>query len=140
MNKRNSIILFLGIFALACGLIVWATNSPIVDDYYWVHNRDTESNLALAFTISLRTNHPAAYDIVDPSLKPRLDEWMNVHQSKKCTRKASTVLGGLGTKAGKMVIFSCRGENNKRIKITVDNIVIKDMKVIDWGEVIEEYD
>lgn len=137
MKKRNSIILLLAVFTFACGLIVWAINSPIVDDYFWIYSRDTEYDLALAFTIALRTNHPAAYDMVDPSLKPRLDEWMNVHQSKKCIRKASTVLGGSGTKEGYMVIFDCYGENNKWVSISVDNIVIKDMKVIDWGEVVE---
>jgi hypothetical protein len=102
-----------------------------------IHSRGTTSDLAIAFAVSLRNNDPAAYDMIDPILKPRLDNWMNVHRGKKCTNWADTVLGGKGTKQGYMVILDCFGEN-KWLSFTVDNIVIKDMKVIDWGEVREE--
>jgi hypothetical protein len=125
----------LGIVSVCC-LGLWALNAPLVDDYYWIHRRDTESHLAFAFTIALRTNHPSVYDMADPSLKARLDEWMNVHEGKRCTRKANTVLSGAGTKEGYMVVFDCFGQDHW-ISFTIDNIVIQDMKIVDWGEVSE---
>jgi hypothetical protein len=141
LNDRAKIFLQLLLSVLVivsiCGLGLWALSSPLVDDYYWIHRRDTEAHLALAFTIALRTNHPSAYDMIDSSLEPRLDEWMSVHKGKRCTRQANTVLIGGGTTEGYKVVFSCFGQNNW-LDIEVDNIVIKDMKVVDWGDVSEE--
>ena len=134
-SKNFLVLLFVVIFA--CGLALWAESSPIVDDYKWIHDRDRELDLVRAFATALRTNHPAAYDMIIPSLKPRLDEWMNVHQSEKCAYQADVFFVGSGTKEGHRVDFGCYGEN-KWLSFEVDNIVIKDMKVIDWGEVREE--
>ncbi len=93
--------------------------------------------MTAAFATALRINHPAAYDMIDPTLKPRLDEWMNTHQSKKCKHIPYFFMGGTGTKQGSRTDLSCFGYNG-RIDFDVDNIVIKDMKVIDWGEVTED--
>ncbi len=71
-KKRTVILLFFGICVLSCGLLIWALTSPAVDDYYWIHKRGTEAELA--FAIALRTNHPAAYEMIDPGLRPRLAE------------------------------------------------------------------
>ncbi len=136
-KKRTVILLFFGICVLSCGLLIWALNSPAADDYYWIHKRGTEDELAFAFTIALRTNHPAAYEMIDPGLRPRLDEWMNTHQAQKCTSKANTTLSGSGTKEGFLVAFGCFGDK-RAYAIFVDNILIQDMRVADWGEIEEE--
>jgi hypothetical protein len=65
---------------------------------------------------------------------------MRVHQGKKCVRKADTVLTGSGTKEGYMIVFDCYGKNNKWLYFMVDNIIIRDMKVINWGDIVEEFD
>ena len=138
MKKSTKIVLLLLlVIVFACGLKFWADNSPLVDDYEWIHDRDRELDLVRAFATALRINHPAAYEMIYPRLKPRLDEWMNVHQIGKCAYQADVFFIGSGTKEGHRVDFGCYGEN-KWLSFEVDNVVIKDMKVIDWGEVKEE--
>ena len=83
--------------------------------------------------------HPAAYDMIDSSLKPRLDEWMNTHQSKNCKEIPHYSSIEPGTRRGSKVVSNCLG-NNEWIDFSVDNIVIKDMKVMDWGKVTEAVD
>lgn len=138
MNFRKMLpILLLIVFVLVYGLVAWAPNSPLVQDYLLIHCCRTASDLAIAFAVSLRNNDPAAYEMIDPSLEPRLDDWMNVHRGKRCTNLADTVLGGKGTKEGYRVVLDCFGEN-RWLTFKIDNIVINDMKVIDWGDVREE--
>jgi hypothetical protein len=132
----NLVLLFLLVVVFTCSLSIWAQYSPVVDDYIWIYDRDTEYDLVYAFATALRINHPAAYDMIDPTLEPRLDEWMNSHQSKKCKRKPNVFLNGIGTKQGSSTVLSCLGYNGT-MHFEVDDIVIKDMKVIDWGEVRE---
>jgi hypothetical protein len=120
-----------------CGLSIWVHNSPVVYEYRSIYDRDTEHDLVAAFATALRINHPAAYDMIDPTLKPRLDEWMNTHQSLKCKNIPYFFMNGFGTNQGSKSILSCFGYN-KQIRFEVDNIVVKDMKVIDWGEVTED--
>jgi len=129
-------LLFLLVVVFACGLRVWVEYSPTVFDYRVIHNRDTVYDLTAAFSTALRINHPAAYDMIDPALKPRLDEWMNTHQSKKCKNIPYFFMTGTGTKQGRRSVLSCFGYNGS-IDFEVDNIVIRDMEVIDWGEVRE---
>jgi hypothetical protein len=125
-------LILLGAAVFACGFALWAGNSPIVDDYRWIHQqRDTESDLVAAFATALRLNHPAAYDMIDPSLKPRLDKWMNIHRDQKCTYQSLSFWIGSGTREGYRVSFNCGGED-KWIYFDINNVVIRDMKVIDW--------
>jgi hypothetical protein len=137
VKKIIKIVLLLFLLVVfACGINTWVEYSPIVYDYRYIHNRDTEDELVLAFATTLRINHPAAYDMIDPSLKPRLDEWMNKHQSKKCKEIPHYFTIEPGTRRGSKVVSNCLG-NNEWIDFSVDNIVIKDMKVMEWGKVIE---
>lgn len=137
MKKSKKILLLSLLFVVfAFGVRVWIEYSPIVFDYRVIHNRDTVNDLTAAFSTALRINHSAAYDMIDPTLKPRLDEWMNSHQSKKCKNIPYFFMIGTGTKQGRKSVLSCFGHNG-RIDFEVDNIVIEDMKVVDWGEVRE---
>jgi len=138
---KNSTRIFLILFTVllfAYGLNLWIQTSPWVYDYKLIQNRDTELELVMAFATALRINHPAAYDMIDPNLKPRLDEWMNSHQRKKCVQEAVYFFVSDGSKEGKKIEFGCTTEISG-LSYEIDNIVIKDMKVIDWGEVTEEF-
>lgn len=140
MTKKSKVLLLvLGVFILTCGLFIWAVSSPTVDDYYFLFRRDTESDLAVGFTVALRMNHPAAYEMIDPDLTPRLDEWMETHQAQKCVRKAHNILSGSGTTEGYVVYFDCQTEDYPWYHFTVDDILIEDMKIIDWGRIREGY-
>lgn len=135
--KKIYLAIILGVLVFIMSVFVWAQNSPAVQDYYLIHNRDTEFDVAYAFTVALRNNDAAAYEIIDPKLTPRLDDWMDTHRGKKCTQRADTVFLGKGTEQGYKVIIDCFGER-RWLTIRVDNIAIKDMRIVDWGKVEEE--
>ena len=137
MKKSLRILLFLLIVvALACGLRFWANNSPVVGDDS-SSGLDPEIEVAFAFSVALQYNDPEAYNIINTSLKPRLDDWMSTHQSKKCNHPYDVTLIGTGTNQGRKAILGCYGFNGW-VSFEVDDIVIEDLKVIDWGEVREE--
>ena len=138
MKKIIKIVLLLVlVLVFVCGLGFWTEFSPVGYDYQWIYKRNTdEDHLVFAFATALRINHPAAYDMIDPSLKPRLDEWMNTHQSKKCEDVPYYSSIEPGTRRGTKVVSECLG-NNEWLNFSVDNIVVKDMKVMDWGKVTE---
>jgi hypothetical protein len=138
-NSVKILSLLLLVVVFACGLGIWAETSPVAYDYRTMHNPVDEYGLVFAFATALRINHRAAYDMIEPSLKPRLDEWMNTHQSKKCESTPDYFNIEPGTNQGSKSVLNCFGYNGW-IHFEVDNIVIKDMKVIDWGEVTEDGD
>ena len=135
-NTRILLLVFL-VVVFAYGLKLWADNSPIGGDEYSYATRDSEIALAFDFASSLYTNHPDAYEMIDPNLKPRLDEWMNSHKSQACIGEVTSSFIRDGTNLGKKITFSCFTETSY-LSFEVDDIVIKDLKVIDWGEVTEE--
>jgi len=136
-NRGKLLLLVLGIVAFACGLSIWAGYSPVVYDYEYIYDRDTEQDLASAFATALRINHPQAYDMIDPALKPRLDEWMNTHQRMKCKDKPEAFMVGRSTNPGWEAGLVCLGYTGPR-HFQIDSIIINDMRVVDWGEVIDE--
>ena len=139
MKKSTKILLLLlFVIVLACSISFWASGSPAVYDYRLIHNRDRDNgnprgNLLFAFATALMINHPEAYDMIDPSARPLLDEWMNTHQIQKCKNIPHVGLIESGTKTGRKVEISCFGYNGK-IDFVVDNVVIRDMKIVRWGE------
>jgi hypothetical protein len=135
MKKGIKVVLWLLLVVIfVCGFSIWAEFSPVAFDYQYIYDRDTEHDLAAAFATALRINHPAAYDMIDPALKPRLDEWMNTHQSMRCKDKPEAFMVGVGQ--GSKAVLTCLGYTGP-LFFRVDNIVIKNMKVIDWDEVRE---
>lgn len=138
MKKGIKVVLWLLLVVIFfCGFSIWAEFSPVAFDYQYIYDRDTEQELAEAFATALRINHPAAYDMIDPALKPRLDEWMNTHQSMRCKDRPEAFMVGVGTNQGREAGLVCLGYTGPR-HFKVDDIVIKDMRVVDWGEVIDE--
>jgi hypothetical protein len=134
MKKCTKILfLLLCVVVLACGLSVWAEYSPAVFDYRLIHNRDTDDDVLFAFATALRINHPAAYDMIDPRLKPRLDEWMSTHQSQRCKFVPHVTLIWPATKYGKKVEIVCYGRD-EQIDFVIDNIVVSGREVVLWGE------
>lgn len=138
MKKWRLILSLISITGLIGCTIVLALNSLVVDDYYLLRQRDTETEVAVAFTVALRKNHPSAYQMIDPLLIPRLDKWMETHQEPKCVRRDNDVLAG-GVN-GITVFYSCDTETNDWYQLSVYNIIIEDMKITNWGEIREDND
>jgi hypothetical protein len=137
MKKKVSILLLIIlVVVLAFGLKLWADNSLIAGNEYSGPTLDPAFELAFAFSDALRFHYPTAYDMIDPNLKPRLDEWMDTHQIKECEHPDDVTQISTGTNQGKKITFGCYGYNGW-LTFEVDDIVIKDLKVIDWGEVRE---
>ena len=136
-NITRRFVIVLLAFIFICGFKTWIDTSPRANDYMWIHKRDTESDLARAFVTALRINHPAAYEMIDSNLKPRLDKWMSAHLGQNCIREADVFLSGLGND-GYSAIFGCRVKD-RSLTFQVESIVINQMKVVDWGEVTEEF-
>ena len=74
---------------------------------------------------------------INSNLKPRLDKWMSAHLGQNCIREADVFLSGLGND-GYSAIFGCRVKD-RSLTFQVESIVINQMKVVDWGEVTEEF-
>ncbi len=124
------------------GISIWAVNSPLVEDYYLIYytREKSEGAFVLAFTIALRRNHPAVYQMAVPDQHPRLDQWMKTHQPQFCKRKAYLMLGGGGTVEGNQVVYACTNANPDiyDYALTIDNIIIENNLITDWGPIKEE--
>lgn len=130
------------IIILLGGLLIWAVNSPLIQDYYIMYytREKSEGAFALAFTVALRRNHPAAYQMAVPEQHPRLDKWMKTHKPQYCLRKAYLMLGGSGTVEGNQVVYACTNANPAiyDYALTIDNILIENNLITDWGPIKEE--
>ena len=140
---RRGFLLICSILILLFGTFVWAATSPTVDDYYHLYysRENSESALALAFTIALRRNHLSAYQMVVPEVHQELDDWMQTHQPQLCKSKAYLMLGGTGTNTGYQVIYGCENAKSAlwNYAFEVDDIEIEEMKIVSWGEIIEKF-
>ena len=131
MKKNIGIIILLVLAVVLVRILsIWENNKRSF------HTLFPEDDLALAFSTALQYNNPYAYDMIDPSLKPRLDAWMNSHKAKKCIGEVDYSFISSGSNIGKKVKFGCFTETSY-LSYEVDDIIIKDLKVIDWGEVRE---
>ena len=136
-KSKLFLLIFLLVVIFVFSLYIWINYSPATSEYRWkTYVPETESDLASAFAYGLSINQPVIYNWVDPGLRPRLDEWMNTHRSKKCTDEYDWFFDRLDENGDYDISFGWYGENG-HISMEIDNIVIKDMKVVDWGEVRE---
>lgn len=140
MKKKIRILSLLAtVILFTCLLFVWLNYSPTMVVYRLIHDRSTEIKLAYAFTVALSTNHPDAYDMVDPNLKSQLDQWMSTHQKKKCVNLPELFLAGSETTGLYNVYFECNDAGSgDRISLEIVKLIIRDMKVIGWGYIREE--
>ncbi len=135
--KIGKKFLLLLLVVIAYTLYIWVSYSLAAEKFRWqVYAPETESDLASAFAYALSINQPVAYSWIDPKLKPRLDTWMDTHQSKTCTDEYDWFFDRLDENGNYDISFGCYSENG-HLSMDIDNIVIEDMKVIDWGEVRE---
>jgi hypothetical protein len=98
--------------------------------------RDTPTEVGDAFTTALRLNHPAAYELTDPKLRPRVDEWMISHEVQECKRWSDWF--GIEAFEEYTSSFSCVREGGGYYIFTVVHIKVEDERVVDWERVKEE--
>ena len=142
MNKRRrTLLITFGLTVLSiliCLLLAVIATSQQFDDYFFLKRRETPRRVAVAFATALRLNHQDAYELTDPDLWPRLDEWMSMHEVQTCEERVGDVLGG-GIEVRFEVDFSCYLEGGGIYSIRVKDIILENGDtVVDWGEVTEE--
>lgn len=104
-----------------------------------LYERYSGHDIAVAFATALRLNSEVMYDVTDPSLWPKLDEWMSHHQVNECNvwDWGTQLLVGGGS-AGFDVLFSCELETGEFYTFEVHNIDVHGgFRVFGWGEIIE---
>jgi hypothetical protein len=142
MNKKRFIYTAIGVLLVA--IIVVCRNTveslrPITDEEL-LQRRETPYDVAVAFATALRLNDPLVYELADPSLHPRLDEWLALHQVRKCSRPLDEGLIDGVREPRFSISYGCFLENNQGSYIfKVNDIIISNGKIVqDWGEVSEK--
>jgi hypothetical protein len=140
MNKRLRIFIPAGLSIISLILVLWL-NATLTEEFFesgYLNDRNAPGDLATAFAIALRLNQESAYEMADPILWPRLDNWMETHEVRKCE------LRGL---LGEYLILGPEGGSDRGVEIYevffycdysfgVADIVVIDGQVVDWGEII----
>lgn len=143
------VLCIVGLVILSVGIYVWASFSPLVEDIRWINSRDNVSDLSMAFLVALKTNDPAAYEMIDPAMKDRLDEWMDTHKPVRCSQRANFIMTDtsayLNDREPKVTrpMLACFAEENGKVYnyyIEVKELYIRDMRIIDWEGLSEERD
>ncbi len=94
------------------------------------------------FAMALRLNNEKAYEMVEPTLHPRIDEWLITHEVSICIRENSEPFTGGGRmEDGFDVSFSCFTKDGGYF-FRIHDVFVKELGesfiITDWGEVIEE--
>lgn len=138
MKKIKKIIVVLFAF-LAIIVIVSYIIFPGLWPYYLPFLREeTARSVSSEFAVALRVNDPVAYELSDPSLWPRLDQWMETHEVQECEKIPDEQFSG----GGATVLFYCITLSGEYHFDVLDIIIEKredSFLVIDWGEIIEEF-
>ena len=107
-----------------------------------LYERYSGADVAVAFATALRLNSEVMYDVTDPSLWPKLDEWMSHHQAKECdvwnwdNWNDGAMIGGGAD--GFDVFFYCELETGEFYTLEVHNIDVRGgFRVFGWQEVVE---
>ncbi|GJM40344.1 MAG: hypothetical protein DHS20C20_06260 [Ardenticatenaceae bacterium] len=138
---RKIIVLSSGIFILS--VLAAQIFLPNLWAFYFPFLRErTSSDVAQDFAKALRLNEQEAYELADPQLWPRIDQWMETHRVRDCIRVPDEQFtGGGGSNGNHTVLFYCFLENGLRYEFDVYDIQIvkieESFRVIDWGEVKE---
>ena len=135
------------IIILVASLIVLAVASYIIFPGLWSYysifpKKETAFGFSARFAFALRLNDSIAYELSDPSLWPRIDQWMEEHEAQTCVRVPDEQFPGGGNKEHSDVWFYCYLEKGE-YRFNVLDIIIEEQEgnfyVVDWGEVIEEF-
>lgn len=123
----------------------WKTKDP--DTFLFLGTNyeafDSASDVAAAFALALRLNHKIAYELTDPSLHLKLDEWMANHKPRDCDEWALgdgnfLSFGNPSRLYEYDVAFTCYLHKGGLYSFNVENIVVQSLKVVSWGTVEED--
>jgi hypothetical protein len=135
-NTRKLIPILL-VFSFAFYLLFIVLPKTLSEEHFasrFLYTRDSESDVAIAFLYALRLNHEVAYEVTAPELWPRVDAWMATHRVRECDWWGLTAEHTLaGASYGEYwrydALFFCN------YRLAVNDIIVKDGVVVDWGEV-----
>ena len=110
-----------------------------------MRSRNTPYETSEAFATALRRNDPLAYELADPTLWPKIEEWMQDHKARDCERMhyEDIPTSFYTDQESKLFVSTvrhrCSLENNGGgFNYTVEDIVVTDdLMVINFGRVKE---
>lgn len=142
MYKKRFVYVAIGVLMVAIIIVCRNTVESLrpTTDEELLQRRETPYDVAVAFVTALRLNDPIAYELANPTLHTRLDEWFELHQVRRCSRPFDEELIDGIRDLRFSISYGCFLENNQGSYIfRVNNIIVSDGKTIqDWGEVSEE--
>ncbi len=127
------------------GIIFLCVLAIYINSRYWSSFVDPDYpafKFAHDFAAALRLNDSEAYNMTDPSLHPRIDEWLLSHSPRICTREFSEPFSGGGTmEEGYYISFSCQTSTGI-YNMTIPDVFVKELEtdfiITDWGYVEED--
>ena len=105
-----------------------------------ITNRQDALSTARAFIVALRLNDERAYQMAEPGLHSRLDNWMSTHpKAPKCAfyDSGSIRTSGTGIENQFNLVFNCNIANNGRYQLRVLSIVLVQGEDGEW--MVEDY-
>lgn len=110
--------------------------------YYLPFLRERSAiDVSESFAKALRLNDSIAYELADPDLWPRIDQWMETHQVQNCIKVPDEQFtGGIGVNGNHTELFYCFVAEGE-YEFDVYDVQIEETdgtyRVIDWGKVVE---
>lgn len=115
---------------------------PYLWSYYLPSFREqSATDVSESFAKALRLNDHIAYELADPNLWPRIDQWMETHHVQNCMRiPDEQFTGGTDTEGNHTELFYCY-VNEGEYEFDIYDIQIEEQedgfRVINWGEIVE---
>lgn len=150
MNRRKvfkvllAVVIMIGLAVAVVKVIQYPSRRAEMITNQLLYRRYSGAGVAVAFATALRLNSEVMYDVTDPTLWPKLDEWMSHHQVNECNVwdwdnwTNDTLIGGRSD--GFYVGFYCVLETGEFYTFEVKDIEVRgSFRVFGWQEIVEEF-
>ena len=104
------------------------------------YHEDNPLSIKLAFATAMRVNDDIAYEVSDPDLWSRIDEWMATHEVRLCSKQSMGFVGGTGSDSKTDLSFYCPVAGPKPYDFHIEGIVLDETTnlIVAWDWITEE--
>lgn len=135
---KPKFVLIIAIYAIVAYVFAIVFLDRALSEEYFMssdlNGRDSPQATVVAFVTALRLNNEIVYEVTDPLLWPRLDNWMKTHEVQNCKWRGldgEYILLG-DADSGYDVMYMCS------YIFDVSDISIQEGRIVDWGTVVEK--